>query len=662
MSSSRKSTPTPKIKKENTMHNEGTNINNSIREKNLQNSSNNIKKEEIENSTSLPASSSSSVPIAFKNSNKHQKILPDNYYSLKSCNHLNQVLKSKASKTVFDTYKQAVKISQPIINSNTYKLKQNNSIIDQYKLKLKKNQSLKCSDCSITNFQQNMICLQCPHIGCDLHSFNHYKATQHMFAIDSKYGLLYCFKCNNYINHPKLERIRSKVVINNYNGDEDDDDSNDNDNDKDNDNDNEVNDNENNEFQNENYTNPNKLSILGLKGFVNLGATCFMSSILQTFIHNPLIKNQFFNNDLHYFNCNHLKNQEIHGIINEKNACITCSIDSIFKKFFTTTNNEGFGMTNLLTTSWYKQKSLAGFQEQDAHEFWQFLLNEFHQDYQRVMVTQKQVTQNGEVNGSSSSDSNGSTNGATNSNGHTDDINDSMDIDHEHNTSRSRNGSIINLDSKGCKCITHSTFSFELQSCVKCNSCKSITETVDPMIDISLEINHLNQSQPESKINLYDCLNLFTQEEKLDSMIKCKICQNKSKATKTLKLKNLSPILSIQLKRFNHNILNDISSKIETPVEIPLYLDLSRYLSEEDSNKENQKGEQQQQTQQSNQFFELFSIVCHIGSVNTGHYIVYIKNFQNLWFKFDDSVISIVDQIDVINSNAYLLYYIVHNI
>ena len=41
----------------------------------------------------------------------------------------------------------------------------------------------------------------------------------------------------------------------------------------------------------------------------------------------------------------------------------------------------------------------------------------------------------------------------------------------------------------------HSTFSFELQSCIKCDSCDSITETVDPMIDLSLEVNFTNLYQ-----------------------------------------------------------------------------------------------------------------------------------------------------------------------
>lgn len=381
---------------------------------------------------------------------------PDNYSTINSCNHIDSVLRSKAKTTVFETYRQAVLISQPLIKS--YKLKKDGSIIPIKKLIMSKISALKCSQCHLNNFNNSMICLQCPHVGCCFndynHSYSHYKSTKHMFSIDSSCGLLYCFKCNDFINHPELEKIRLQIILG-------DDDNIENINDKNN--------KDMNNFIKQNYVDPGKIAIKGLKGFINLGATCFMSSILQTLIHNPLIKYQFFNNDLHYFNCEKIHNQFINnGNIDENNACITCSIDNIFQSFYTSTTNEGFGMTNLLTTAWYKQKSLAGFEEQDAHEFWQFLLNEFHMDYQRII----------------------------------------MNLKNEKLSNISKNDGLESvINSNSCGCIMHSTFSFELQSCIKCNSCESITETVDPMIDLSLEVNFTN---------LYQSLQSFTRDEKLD--------------------------------------------------------------------------------------------------------------------------------------------------
>jgi ubiquitin carboxyl-terminal hydrolase 22/27/51 len=39
-----------------------------------------------------------------------------------------------------------------------------------------------------------------------------------------------------------------------------------------------------------------------------------------------------------------------------------------------------------------------------------------------------------------------------------------------------------------CNCIIHSTFAGQLQSDVVCERCKNVTSTVDPMLDISLEL------------------------------------------------------------------------------------------------------------------------------------------------------------------------------
>ncbi|KAK6465015.1 hypothetical protein DFJ63DRAFT_338 [Scheffersomyces coipomensis] len=544
------------------------------------------------------------------NTNDHKFIASFNNYSvIPSCTHLNSVLETKAKETLLITYKQAVTLSKPIQDSNSYFTKKDGSKISNAQLINKRIQALKCSDCLNHNFQNSFMCLQCPHVGCCFnnqsqfqihnhnHAYSHYKLSSHTFAIDSCNGLLYCFQCGNYINHPQLDKIRKDIYLNKVEEESEEEEEEDDD-------DEELDSDDN----NDNYNAPNTMAITGLKGFVNLGATCFMSSILQTFIHNPILKYQFFNNDLHYFNCEkrHYVNPDEDIMIDENNACITCSIDNIFQLFYTSSSNEGYGMTNLLATAWYKNKSLAGFQEQDAHEFWQFILNEFHSDYERVLKNSMESDQ----------------------------IDDSGPLQLNHDN---------------CHCVTHSTFSGELQSSIKCLSCETITTTIDPMVDLSLEINHLKNSiHSQQEIDLYDCLDLFTTEEKLDVKYSCRSCGDKTRAIKSLKLRTLPPILSIQLKRFKHNSSNDTSSKIEDSVQIPLYLNMNKYCVSQNENED--------------KFYELFALVCHIGSVNTGHYIVLIKNRQGEWFKFDDSIISMISPEEVKNTNAYLLFYITRKI
>lgn len=505
----------------------------------------------------------------------------DIYSSINSCVHVDKVLASRAKDNVLTTYRQAVKIALVQPQGRRIIQKKDGIEIPVLKLMEHKSRALRCSECLSNGFHCTLVCLQCPHVGCTNsrhnHAHGHYKLSHHSFAVDAHTGLLFCFQCGDFVNQEQLQQIRAKYIDGIHNleslklpddGQEALSDPGD----------------------LSGYSVPPATAVSGLKGFVNLGSTCFMSCILQTFVHNPLVKYQFFNNDLHYFNCDSMAEYQLpNPSVNDTNACITCAIDIIFKNFYTSTNIEGYGMTNLLTTAWYKNKSLAGFEEQDAHELWQFLLNELHSDHERSLRS----------------------------------------------TTSER-------ESPLCQCITHTTFSGTLASSIQCQSCHGTTETIDPMIDVSLEISRLKSN--EKTATLYDCLDRFTSQETLDSMYTCQHCGEKSRAMKSLKIKKLAPVLSIQLKRFEHNKTNEGSTKVETPVTIPLYLDVSKYSV--DNNASN--------------IYELFAVVCHVGLVNTGHYIVAVKDGEGRWLKFDDSVISLVLEAEVSSMNGYLLFYISH--
>ena len=54
-----------------------------------------------------------------------------------------------------------------------------------------------------------------------------------------------------------------------------------------------------------------------------------------------------------------------------------------------------------------------------------------------------------------------------------------------------------------CVCIVHSTFAGSLQSDVKCGKCGSTVSTVDPVLDISLE---LRPEKMNEDVTLASCL------------------------------------------------------------------------------------------------------------------------------------------------------------
>jgi ubiquitin carboxyl-terminal hydrolase 22/27/51 len=78
---------------------------------------------------------------------------------------------------------------------------------------------------------------------------------------------------------------------------------------------------------------------IGLRGFYNMGNTCFMSVVLQCLLHNPLVRAHFLGNG-------HSKD----GCVVE--YCVSCALDEIFTEFYSTEKTEGFGAVNMLMNTW----------------------------------------------------------------------------------------------------------------------------------------------------------------------------------------------------------------------------------------------------------------------------------------------------------------------
>ncbi|KAH3688728.1 hypothetical protein WICPIJ_000282 [Wickerhamomyces pijperi] len=526
-------------------------------------------------SPDTPATSSTPTPVLL------QSTLDD--CNLKPCSHLAQVLGTSAKDTVLRNYTGAYRVS--ILNNVTqfnppqFRIIKTKSKLDKSKILQLKSHSPKCTQCANV-IGKNFYCLQCAHVGCwnKQHFVDHAKAQGHVFGIDSQTGLLFCFKCSCFISDPSLDFAREEIdkscntplgntnaaaaspandstgVIATKKGlivpDEEDLKL----------------------IAKYSKTVSGKAST-GLRGFVNMGSTCFMSTILQTFIHNPIIRDYFLTEG--HSKCGKLRNE-----------CITCCVDEIFINFFTSNDRQGYGPVSFLNAAWRKNKLLAGYSQQDAHEFWQFLVNQLHQDLKP----------------------------------------DARKPSDPHFR---------------CQCVAHQCFASDLQSSIKCSQCGTITTTVDPIIDISLDITHSD--------DLKGCFHNFVKTEKLDIKYSCNNCQERTPASKKLSILKFPNVLAIQLKRFEHS---NQSSKIDKYVSFPFYMDMNPYSTSFQSTGVSDPALN----------YELFAIVCHIGTVNTGHYIVCIKDSQGRWWKFDDSVVVMLSREEVQNMKAYLLFYGVHKL
>ena len=51
-----------------------------------------------------------------------------------------------------------------------------------------------------------------------------------------------------------------------------------------------------------------------------------------------------------------------------------------------------------------------------------------------------------------------------------------------------------------------------------------------------------------------------------------------------------------------------------------------------------------------------------MGTIDSGHYIAYIRGVDGSWFKCNDEWVTSVPVAEVLDSEAYLLFYVIDNV
>ncbi|KAL0064014.1 hypothetical protein AAF712_009082 [Marasmius tenuissimus] len=318
----------------------------------------------------------------------------------------------------------------------------------------------------------------------------------------------------------------------------------------------------------------------GRRGLLNLGQTCYMNTVLQCFIHNPLLRNYFLG-DRH--NAKHCKTED----------CMSCEMDKLFSEIYSGETTP-FGPVSFLTTTWQKSPELSGYAQHDAHEFFCLALNHIH------------------------SSSKGSTN-------------------------------------ISCICIIHATFAGQLQSDVTCERCHNVTTTVDPMFDISLELKDKDKGSDGEGNTLMACLRRYTQPEKLGNKeYSCDKCRKGAHdANKRLTIRQLPPVLTFQLKRFEHKTSDKSASarKLDSVIRFPATLNMMPYTTYADKDGFVAAGPEAMYD------YDLFAVINHEGQMNNGHYTTFAR-FQDEWYRFDDDKITHSTLGDCLKSSAYMCFYV----
>lgn len=127
----------------------------------------------------------------------------------------------------------------------------------------------------------------------------------------------------------------------------------------------------------------------------------------------------------------------------------------------------------------------------------------------------------------------------------------------------------------------------------------------------------------------------------------------RTKAKKRFVFKRLAPVLIFHLKRFRQ-VFGGQFEKVSGNISFPLEWNLSSYYDNSDH------CHSQEDCVESVDYY-LSGIVVHQGSLEWGHYIAYIRAScspqQHLWYCCNDEHVTLVEEDQVLSSEAYLLFY-----
>ncbi|KAK4364631.1 hypothetical protein RND71_015989 [Anisodus tanguticus] len=305
-------------------------------------------------------------------------------------------------------------------------------------------------------------------------------------------------------------------------------------------------------------------------GLANLGNTCFLNAVLQSFMHTvPLI--QGLKSSDHATSCDGYK----------KGFCVICALRKLIdaSMFSEAGVLSPWKFVNNLN---YFSSTFHRFQQEDAHEFLQCFLDKLERCC---------------------------------------------------DDSRPKDCPTLETDN-----IVKQAFGGRLVSKLRCCNCGHCSDTYEPLIDLSLEIEDVD--------SLDTALESFTKVEKIeDSEIKftCEKCTEQVSIEKQLVLDKAPSVAALHLKRFKTD--GSLVEKIDKYVSFPLELDLHSYADNSQIDNEEMK-------------YDLYAVIVHIGSSYcSGHYYCFIRSAPDEWYKFDDSKVVRVREDFVLSQEAYVLFY-----
>lgn len=372
------------------------------------------------------------------------------------------------------------------------------------------------------------------------------------------------------------------------------------------------------------------------RGLINMGNTCFLNVVIQALTHTPVLRDYLLA-DLH--RCENLSRSR---------NCLACEMVRITQEIYRPVLTP-FVPNNLLYSIWLNASHFAGYEQRDAHEFLITLLTLIHSH----LVGEQLPHEDGSVHGlnvackthskedrivrtttcSHDDYSNTSLTDCVKSSSVNGLLNPMVDLTPQPDSNSQMSSSSTRDSAESCDCIVHQVFFGDLESVISYEGCEHKSLTVDPFLDLSLDVIQRGST------SLQACLKSYFSPELIDGLIICSQCNVGRPAVKQFNLLHLPNVLCFYLKRCHHD------TKINTSIDFPVELDLAPYLN---PNEDRSCWQDR---------YSLYAVLNHSGQTNSGHYIAYIRFGTGSWCLCDDQKIIPVSLQDVLNTGAYVLLY-----
>ena len=339
-------------------------------------------------------------------------------------------------------------------------------------------------------------------------------------------------------------------------------------------------------------------------GLANIGATCYINSIIQCLAHCIELSEDILSWYLY------------HPDKDKQSRCISYSYADVLYNLFFPKDNQTYYSPN----DFREIVALIGplFEEHkanDSKDIFQFLIEKIHEELN--VLNESNINYNEDI------------------------IVNQMD-----------ELAVFNNFELVCQKNYHSCISKYFygkhKTITKCLNCQCsifnyqvYSFLIFPLLDVKKYKFSYYQNHSQNQImNLYDCFNYFQKMEFFsgENHIYCMGCKLETNANYCNLIYSTPIILTIILNRGKNNA--DFNEKFLFPME----LNLDSYA---------------QDKYNSNKFY-LIGVLCHVGeSSMNGHFFSYCRShYQGNWFKYNDAIVSECDENEIFDATTpYILFY-----